>query len=162
MKEEVTESFLDDEGRLSYRLERSKRYNETDGYLLSDVWYVTPTNQRIEKVEEDVRYVKMVFPVKEFQSWDGNVMNTFIERTYEINDLGASYAINGLSFDSTLVVDQGSFQSFVDYEEAEEVYAKGVGLIKKVDIDLRINNFQRLDLVRGREIYQELIEYSIN
>ena len=74
---EVVESvFTDNEGRETQRLERYKRWNDTSAWFLKDVWMVNLTATTAEKVEENIRIIKLIFPPKDNEKWDGNLYNT--------------------------------------------------------------------------------------
>ena len=73
LKELVQSHFTDNEGRESDRLERYVRKNDSLPWVLRDVWYQTRTSTKAEKVEENVRFVKLIFPVEVNQKWNGNL-----------------------------------------------------------------------------------------
>jgi len=160
LKEIIESVFTDDEGRESYRIERYQRANENNPWVIKDVWTSIRTNRRAEKSEENLRIIKMVFPLKKGESWDGNVYNIQNKDDYEVLEVDEQLVFNGFNFDKTLTIDHGEFFSLVNLDKAYEVYAEGVGLISKTFIDLRINNFDVTDIERGVEYYQNIIDYG--
>ena len=161
VREVIAEDFLDAEGRLSQRIERFKRNSSSDPWVLKDVWFSTRTGTRAEKVEENVRYVKVLFPPKLNDKWDGNLYNIFDETDYEIDQLHESTSINGFAFDSTLTVIEADRQNFVDTIYQFETYATGVGMVKRTYRDI----FYAFDTafnvtLHGSEYYQTLIGYG--
>ncbi len=164
LREVVAELFTDNEGRETMRLERFKRANDTLPWGLTDVWFANATETRVEKVEENIRYLRLVFPIKEGKTWDGNVYNTDSERDYEYTTVHQSASINNLPFDSTLQVTQIADSNFVKRQRAIETYATGIGLIYKVYIDLDTDlDFTIQDpgaINTGIEYYQTITGYG--
>ena len=49
----------------------------------------------------------------------------------------------------------------MEYENSQEIYSLGLGLVFKEEIVLQINNGNLNDITQGNEYIQELIEYWI-
>lgn len=170
VKEIIESYFTDDEGRTAMRIERYRRdYNDTIPintipWHLSRVWSFTRTNERAEKMEENVRYVRLTFPVKKDERWNGNALNNQQEWTYKYIATDVPYSLNNMSFDSTLVVQQIRRVNAIEHREYNERYAKHVGLIEKTVIDVEDNTADLsvpiLDRIESGVIYSiRLIEY---
>ncbi|MCH8330922.1 MAG: hypothetical protein IH946_06015 [Bacteroidetes bacterium] len=153
IKETVESTFIDNEGRISHRIVRYKRYDTTSVWKDNAVWFATRTNSRVELVEDNNRFIKMTFPAKEGKKWLGNVyLDIATEKClpdydnsnweYEILEIDKRYSINGLDFDSTLIVEQinDTTDNLVEMHYSFERYAKGVGLIEKEFWHLWTNN----------------------
>jgi hypothetical protein len=82
IKEKISENFTDLSNRVTQRIERFYRKNETENWVLKDVWFSNKTNNSAEKVEENIRFVKLVFPLKKDNEWNGNRYNQLGEKTY--------------------------------------------------------------------------------
>lgn len=141
LKEVLTEMFLDDEGRQSYRIERFWRTSNSGPWTIKDVWVANKTKTTAERVEENIRYSKMIFPVSRSKFWDGNAKNSLTEWEYYYDSIHVSKVYNQLVFDSTVKVVQRDNINFVENEQAEEVYAKNIGLVYKklIDYDVTIS-----------------------
>jgi hypothetical protein len=137
VKEVIESIYTDNQGRPTMRIERYKKmYNDTLPYnnmpwILSDVWAANRTSTTAERVEENVRFIKLIFPVKEDQSWNGNAQNTLEEWPYEITSAHESETVNNLSFDSVAVVLQNDDENLVERKYGVEKYARDIGLIYK-------------------------------
>ncbi|HIA11293.1 MAG TPA: hypothetical protein EYN41_09460 [Flavobacteriales bacterium] len=131
IKEVIESAFIDDEGREALRWERYKRDTVTDPWVIKDVWIANKTVSTAEKVEENERFIKLIFPVRLAKIWDGNAANTMDEWDYQYTEVDAPKTIGGLSFDSTLTVAQQDFNTWVTYDFFEEYYAKNVGMVYK-------------------------------
>lgn len=103
------------------------------------VWQAGIDNNEAQQVEENERYLKILFPVQINSSWDGNKYNrrdTLEQYLYTIISLNNPNTLNGLSFDSVLLISQKSKSTFVDKLQFEEQYAYGIGLISKKQVDI--------------------------
>lgn len=164
--EVYSDTMYDNSGRLSYVIERYKKfYNDSVPYDSipwnhNDVWFCTLTDNTFERVEENIRYVRLNFPVTNDREWDGNVFNTFQEWNYVYESVDLPFSLtNGSYYDSTITVNQRDVLNIIDKENAYEVYAKNVGLIKKVFTD-QILDINTGDPKSGPSVTWELIDYG--
>lgn len=139
VREVYTDEFVDGEGNRMRRIERFRRNDTLASWQLTDVWYAGIVNNRAIWVEENLRYMKLVFPPKGNSTWSGNQYITITEGIefledweYKITALDVPNTINGMAFDSTLtIVLADDTASVIERITATETYAKGVGLIYK-------------------------------
>ena len=137
LKELVESTFIDNSGRPTMRIERYKKmYNPSVPYdllpwVLTDIWTANRTATTAEKVEENIRYIKLVFPVVKGKEWNGNVYNTLGQKDYEMISVDQLEVVNNLSFDSVITVRQFQNINVIEYINEEEKFAKHIGLIYK-------------------------------
>jgi hypothetical protein len=142
LKEKIQSIFTDNEGRPTIRLERYiKKYDPLVPYSamewkLRNVWTENKTLKNVEKVEDNVRYIKLIFPVSTEESWNGNAKNTNPEEEYKYGFYDLANKIGNIGFDSVLQVDQNDVSSLVHKTFAEEKYARNAGLVYKRFIDV--------------------------
>ena len=142
VKEKIQSTYLDNQNRTTLRLERYVRfYNLLVPYssmpwVLRDVWAANRTATTAEKVEENERYIKLAFAVKQDQTWNGNAQNTLGEQTYSYTFINQPRTIGGTSFDSVLQVNQLDDASIIHKKYSIEKYAKRIGLVYKQVIDI--------------------------
>lgn len=144
IKEKYEEAFSDNEGRPALKIVRYiKEYNPSVSYdnipwTLKDVWMANKTKTSYEVVEEDVRYVKLSFPVKEAVEWNGNSQNINPEWLYTYKYFDQKEMINTTTFDNVLYVEQkdDKNKNNIHREFYIEKYAKHVGLVYKEIKDL--------------------------
>ena len=65
LKEEVVGLFEDNAGVSNYIIERFTSQNQDGPWEVQDVWYTKKTDTQVERVEENLRFIKVVFPVEE-------------------------------------------------------------------------------------------------
>ena len=131
VKEYVDSIYTDLEGRPAARIERSYRDVEGDPWELRKIWTANKTTTAAEKVEENVRFVKMVFPVNANVEWDGNAQNTFSTWNYHYEEIGATKDIAGITFPNTVTVVQRDVSNLIQKEFAKEIYAYDIGMVYK-------------------------------
>ncbi len=139
VREVYGDLFIDGEGNQLRRIERFRRNDTIGNWALTDVWYAGIINNQAIWVEENLRFLKFVFPPKAKSKWDGNQYiqitegNEFMEGwEYSFSEIDVPKTINGLNFDSTAtVILTNQTESLIERITATETYAKGVGLIYK-------------------------------
>lgn len=167
-KEELTDTFYDLVGNLSYEITRSKRSgNDTTdvedvAWKVSDVWWVKSNGGNIERVEENINYISLLNPVKEGLEWDGNAFNYLERWDFKYEKVGEAFG----DFTNTVTVNQREEDVVIIYQKYEEVYAKGVGLISRTRIDVEsqatANPAPIIDKAeKGFQFHQTLNDYYI-
>jgi hypothetical protein len=163
LKEIVKEAFTDASGKPALRIERyTKMYNDSIPYsalpwIGPRIWYASKSSSDYQKVEENNRFIRLVFPVREGKEWNGNSYNALGEKIYEITDVDQAEAVNGISFDSVATVLQFEQKNFIENRYEVEKYARNVGLIYK-----QADSYYHgggLDTV-GYEYRQKIVSYG--
>jgi len=146
VREEVTDSFPDNEGRIVYRIERFERNDAAEEWRVNDVWTAVVTDRQAERIEENLRFIKMVFPVSDNTNpWDGNKYidenlvipiageSVFIFKNwlYEYRTIGEALNIGGFSFDDVATIYQADEENFIELRRSYERYARGIGLVER-------------------------------
>lgn len=150
LRQELRSPMTDGEGDTVYQVYRSyRRDTSLADWDLLRVWSVKRAEYRIETMEENMRFIRMVFPVREDKTWDGIVhlrTDTVIpynDRTQETINLfkdwgdfklineGQPFSVNGLTFARTVTVLHVDKTNNIERRYSLEVYAADVGLIYK-------------------------------
>lgn len=141
IKELVAESYTDLEGEEAFKINRYKRNNDTLPWVLIDVWNAKLVERNYQKVEENVRYVKLVFPPKANLNWDGNIMNNEPTLYYQYTSIDAPETIGNTAFERVVTVVQDEDESnLINPVLFEEKFAYGVGMVYKRSMSLERNN----------------------
>ncbi|XOV67382.1 MAG: hypothetical protein ACFHU9_17335 [Fluviicola sp.] len=151
--------YIDNEGRPASEFRRYIRATENDPWALADIWTGIIDGIRAELIEENQRVVKLVFAPSLSKEWDVNGYNNMPEMNAYYSDVHIDTTINGVAFDSIVVVDQDRFNSLIDTVRLFEVYAKNVGLIRKFEKNNKYN-FGDSEPKSGREVYYEYVEHG--
>lgn len=147
----LADTFRDGENRLTYRVDRFLRNADTSSWEIHDVWSVVRDEGRLIWTEENIPFVKLTFPPKLGQVWEGNalidedqvrisvrseILDMFkFWNDYRITAFGENLKLNGKEYSDVLTVLQADREILIEKRYSEEKYAKGVGLIyKKLEV----------------------------
>ena len=152
VKDTWAATITDGLGRPSFRVERTiSNAAGTTPYTPNATFMSTQVKDDwVEWQENNLRFMKLRFPVLEGFSWKGN---SFIETStfnspvrylagweYRYTNVGAPLTLNGKTYDHTItilqrdeVIPEGPFNRNVykQWNYSVEIYARGVGLIYK-------------------------------
>lgn len=156
--EVLGEEFTDAIGQPAIEVERYKRFSSSEDWVLQQVWVQKRTTRSGERVEDNQRYIRMIFPIEDGKTWNGNAYNVYSDWMYTFQGVGSTRMVGPFTFQNTLKVNQRNNVNLIDQEIAEEIYAKDIGLIYKKLIDL---NFQT-DGLTGIELEMSIIGYGQN
>jgi len=155
-KDTVESSFVDNTGRTSWVVVRylSPATGPTV-WTASQTKTVTPTSQSIEEDENNLRFIKLAYPIQDSFTWNGNSYlpdnpyqdyfdfsastNTYLNAwTYTYLNTNQSFTAGGNTYDSTLTVLQADDSVhlpiitdtlFAAKTYWSETYAKHIGLV---------------------------------
>jgi len=136
IKEVVDSKFIDLEGEEAFKIIRYRKEIDSTNWVLIDVWNSKITYTNFQKVEENIRFVKLIFPVREDKVWNGNSMNNLGEMEYEYTSIDQSETIGGIALNNVLTVLQSPEPNAINQILFEEKYAKGIGMVYKKSMDL--------------------------
>ena len=159
----IGDSILDNSGRTAREFKRYRKDSVNGAWILIDVWTAIIDDNRAEIVEENLRKVKLGFPVHLQTTWKENSFNlnaTSNEAEFFYNDIHIPYTLNAMEFDSTVHVQKDGNLSFVSYKVHNEIYAKHIGLVSKYYKDLKINLGDTLNITSGNEMVYTCIDYG--
>lgn len=150
-KDSVESTFTDNQGRQAYRIFRLIRdLAGTQPWRFASTYVATPTQNSMEYVDNNLRYIKLVSPLRNAYTFKAHTyidtkstsstVNYLDEWEYEYGNVGESYTIGTKTYPNTITVYQhdettppGPFNpnNYQQRNYGIEVYAKGVGLIYK-------------------------------
>ncbi len=137
IKEVVDSKFTDLEGEEAFKIIRYRKDHDTLGWNLIDVWNSKITATNFQKTEENIKLVKLIFPVKLNKTWNGNAMNNDTEIEYEYTSIDQAETIGGNALSSVLTVLQDeSPEILINPWWYEEKYARGIGMVYKRSMNL--------------------------
>lgn len=137
----------DQQGRRAWRIVRAFRNPiDTTRWTDRDQFLAIPSENTLEWMEDNLRTIRLVDPVREGYSWEGNrFINTVTDPArqyldgwnFTYRDAGKPWRLGDRNFAETLTVLQqderignpNDRSRFSSINVAREVYAKGIGLI---------------------------------
>lgn len=143
IREVIESSFQDLNAEENFRIEQFKR-NPDETWVIDNIFSLKETVFNIQKVEHDLRFIKLVFPVSLGKTWNGHIylnvdeqplLNFYNTEKYEweynYTAVDESLEIGGFSFDSCVTIIQIDEENLFEKKYSKEIYAKNVGLVYK-------------------------------
>lgn len=158
IREEVAELYMDLENDEAFKINRYRKDHDTLSWYLQDVWNAKITSTNYQKVEENIRFVKLIFPVREGSNWNGNAMNNYPEERYNYVTIDQAEIIGGNSLAQVLTVSQFEEINLIQQQLFEEKFAVDVGLVYKKSMDLVRDNLS--SPWRGYDVTMTLNSYG--
>lgn len=142
----IADTFRDESFRLSYRIQTYIRKQDTLDWATHNVIYVTPTDNSIEYVEDNLRFIKMIFPVQNGTTWLGNSYISYLDKDYTYfqgwnyyyDNYGMPFSNGYIQLDNTVTVHgvddtvgnpESDPTAYASKTYAKEVYGQGVGMV---------------------------------
>jgi len=178
LKEIITEQFIDNLGRRAKKVERFVTDSLNHSWVPHNVWYIVKNTTNAERVEDNIRYIKVTFPVSVGNIWRGNKYNelnhfpytdlkftaTNFDWNYEVKQVNQNYTFGSIITDSTMTVLQVNDSSNVQKVYSVEKYAKNIGMVYKelwrLDAQLVNNQTYENNAVFGFILKQYAVEYG--
>ena len=155
--------------------------SDTLNWELKDIWLAIRTDEGAEWIEENLRFLKMVFPLKEGLDWDGNQyidittiipiagesVEVFKSWSYESISIDESEQIGDETFENVATISQANSENLIELRLSEEKYAKGIGLVYR---EMKILDTQNIigfefstwedKAQKGYILKQQIIDYN--
>ncbi|MCC3159081.1 hypothetical protein LJ737_17695 [Hymenobacter sp. 15J16-1T3B] len=141
VREQLTETYRDAAGALTYKLVRSSRATASAAWRVDSVQTLTVNAQNLLLTRSNWRTVELIFPVREGGEWNKNAFNdrdTLVAVNRRYQDVGAGFVAGTRSYDNTLTTfDDDPNRNNIYYEyTTRQVYAKGVGPVLRESLAL--------------------------
>lgn len=155
LREIIQDTFTDGTGTLAYLITREVSDHKEGPWQFSRQDIVQTRFNGIEKVEDNLRFLKIRYPAKEGLSWNGNIyFDARLRITVEGEPLevyknwSSSYAqvdypvnLGGVRYPHALKITLAESESKIELRKGHEIYAYEVGLIYK---ELQIMDTQNI------------------
>lgn len=154
LREVIGDSARDGENNLYYRVNRYTRATSGDSWRFKNTWVALVTDFQAQRVESNQRFIKLSFPPRVNEEWDGTVFlnvdttiaipggNIDIYKDwdkFQYTRVDEALIINTTSYDSVLQVLLVDKENNIERRYGVEYYARGLGLVYK---ELRILDTQ--------------------
>lgn len=148
----------------NYVLHVFNRKSHDDIWDLDSVWTARRNQNHAIQVENNVPFVKVVFPVRENKIWDGNLFNALPQDEYQITEIGGALDTPAGRFEDLLTIFENDNPDTLIFQDIRQaVYAREVGLIHKSSSILKFCNTDPncLGILEsGTKFDQILIDYG--
>ena len=181
IQERVSELISEQSGEKKFKLERSSKKEKADAWRTQVVWQVSISSDMATKTEDNLRFIKLVFPAVKGKKWDGNAffdsdkevsiggnnISVYQDWNYKIEEVNVSKTVNDITYPNSLVVSHIDEESLISKRFSEELYVDGIGLVER---NMQIFDSQKSDTSvswleraeEGFQLSQKLITFSTN
>lgn len=128
-KEQITGSFTDVTGEAAQQISRFYRYNDTLPWIALNQWTQMRTALNAQRVQENTRYVKLVFPLEKNKKWNGNLYNAKGSEQYALSYFDQPSTIGNTTYPLTARVQQQNEENAIEEIIRYEIYARDIGLV---------------------------------
>lgn len=137
----VVSDTLVTSGEVIYTLQRSRRADDTQPYVVIETWSVRKSDFAIIVQQGNIPYLKLSLPLSTGKTWNGNTYNnlggkdrctdgTLACDNYTVTLLAQGFQQGTLSFKNTVTITENNFNDpIVGQDVRTSVYALGVGLV---------------------------------
>ncbi len=157
VKDSVVEEFTDNQGRTSFKVFRYLLDQTHNTWNPSNTFYYTPTDNSLEYIENNQRYIKLVSPITEGKSWYGNVYldskifhdnSLYQSWNFYYKDVAQPQTVGSVDYPNTVTIvqydstDNRPFNPFVfsTYDRGYEIWADSIGLVYRDVISWEYQN----------------------
>lgn len=146
IKEQIINKAEGIDGDSIYMLQVSKKNSVDSDYFATDLWVVKIQNNGLVRIEENLSFIKLLFPPEVGDEWNGNQfaendVEVFVSgepivvykdwKEYLVEDQLSSYTVGDMSFDDVIVIKHVDEANLIEKRLSYEYYASGVGLVAK-------------------------------
>ncbi len=142
-KEVVSDTFRDAAEGLWYSVQRYRRDADTLPWAFVESLAAAQDAGRALWQEDNLRFIKLVFPFDEFTFWDGNAyipqgvnivvggetLQAFDNWNYRIESLAEADTIQNRIYGQVVKVREAEDENLISLRQAESYYARGIGLV---------------------------------
>lgn len=142
MREICTDTLRSAEGALLYRFEQFERKADSLPWKLQRVAFRSRNGFRAEYLENNLRFIPLVFPVETGRSWEGleyidpfreievagELLQPFQNWRFEITNVGTDSLVAGRPWQEICAVEAGA-ENLIELRRWDAVYARDVGLV---------------------------------
>ncbi len=143
VRELIADTLRDQNGQLTYTLERYERVSPDVPWELRSIGTAVRTSSQAIRTENNLRFLKLIFPMDRRSEWDGNTwidinreieiagerMRPFSNWFYEVDSIDIQAHVGTFAFDSTLLVTEADDNNIIERRLSRVRYAKNVGLV---------------------------------
>lgn len=143
LKEEITDSFIDDAGNTVFTIDRSMRPGATNGWTYQNSWQALISANQAIRIEENRRYIKLRLPVIKDDEWDGNALfddsdpitisgdpiDYYKNWSSKLLSTNSTETVGGQSYTDVYSVSLADYENKLELRSGKEYYAQGIGLI---------------------------------
>jgi len=159
-KRELTNGQATDlNGRTLSKLEIWRATDAQGPFSFFELWTQYLGNEFAERTEGNTRYVVLRFPYLKGINWNGNQFNGFDRESYQYITTDTTIVLGGVTYNNCKFIRQRYQQTTLSDVYTYEIYAPGIGKIKRYDRYIKRNTdgSGRLVIDTDSYVYEETL-----
>jgi hypothetical protein len=143
VRETLMDTLRDQEGQLWYRGERYDRRVDSTDWRFRQTFLLRRDDARAYRREDNLEFVKLVFPVRTNKNWDGHVafdpfreievagqpIQIYLDWNYNYLSVNEAGSILNTPYDRLTLVEGADYENLLNRRLAIEGYAANIGLV---------------------------------
>jgi hypothetical protein len=163
LKEAVVDSFRNEMDEYTYILYRFSRNLQENKWNIDSAWTAKRSPRQAITIENNIPFVKLIFPLREGASWDGNSYNTLGVENYTMVNVNKNFNSEFNNFDNTVtIIQKDNEDMIISLDRRKEIYGQNVGLVYKESLALnfcaQVHCIGKGEIESGKSFKMTLIE----
>ena len=158
VKESTVEDLSDAIDPLKKKLERSISYDSGKTWNFDRYFMLIRNNSQAIRNDNNIKEIKLSFPITELKSWNGNQYNNLGEKEYIYNWVFKPFVSLGQNQDSSIKILQRNVKNQIRDNVEYEIYLPNKGMVYKETVDLSYKDLQRTK-IDGKIVKYDLISF---
>jgi len=180
IKEQIANSYINSQGDTAYVIQRSRSQTIDGFYEFTDRWALEKTTNGLTRIEENLQFLKIIFPVIVGNVWEGNKFDqktveliaqqqveSYKEWEYKVLNKRAAISANGVNYQDVLEIQQADYETEVELRQSKEYYVEEIGLVYREMTILNNQCFEPCEgdtwlekAIAGFVLKQTLVEHN--
>lgn len=182
IKEEIVDTFRNEVNELVYVVNRFWRRENSSPWQVTDVWSAVKDRERAFRTEDNLKFIKFVFPPLTGKRWNSNIyfdeftivtiagesLRMFADwNDAQMTSVDVNERIGSVDYENvaTILLTDDDERNAIERRYALEKYARGVGLVYKeyIILDTQCSSCQTSweeKAEKGFILKQTLLEYN--
>ncbi len=156
LKERFLGKIIGIEGESYREIERSVQTDTNNIWEPRNSYFVSKTNNNIQFFDENIRVVKLVFPIGNVLSWNGNQYNNLGRKTFFLQNINKPFNNGDTTFGNCITVQEALANNAIEEILVKSIYQDGIGLVDAT------NNYVNTQIAgkSGYKVRQKLISFK--
>lgn len=137
VKEAIGPAYTDVARQPAYRLLHYHRSTDAQPWQADSVGSVRRSGAELIRTEQGQEVVKLMFPIRDDLSWNGNRYNATGNDTYTVRNSGRPFRVVDTTYARTATVVMQNDSTLVAQHKRIDVYGQSVGLIYKERVQVQ-------------------------
>lgn len=143
VREVLVDTLRDQENQLWYRGERYDRRAGSTDWRFRQTFLLGRDDSRALRQEDNLEFVKLVFPLRDNQSWDGHAsfnqyreievggqpVQIFADWNYNYLQIGEPGTYGDQNYDDQALIEGADYENLLNRRLSLEAYVRGLGLV---------------------------------